>query len=235
MQGETAMDSRQIDEALAETLTDLRVSRAERKALTQLLQQVGPDPVERANIRRRAFELARASMANAADAQILDWLEDIVKLLHVSDPSPGAAAAAEAHFSPGDDCPRVIVGQIGRARHCIDVCVFTITDDRLATALIEASRRGVAIRVLTDDQKSDDLGSDIGRLREADIAVRMDRSPFHMHHKFAIFDGSLLLNGSYNWTRSASRDNEENLVVSGDPRLIGPFSHVFERLWKALD
>ena len=26
----------------------------------------------------------------------------------------------------------------------------------------------------------------------------------HMHHKFAIFDGERLINGSYNWTRGAA-------------------------------
>ena len=52
-----------------------------------------------------------------------------------------------------------------------------------------------------------------------------------MHHKFALFDRMLLVNGSYYWTRSAAERNEENLVVSDDPRLVGSFQAEFEKLW----
>ena len=52
-----------------------------------------------------------------------------------------------------------------------------------------------------------------------------------MHHKFAIFDGARLINGSYNWTRGAANVNYENLVDTGDPELIAAFSEEFKRLW----
>ncbi|MGE3822383.1 MAG: phospholipase D-like domain-containing protein [Isosphaeraceae bacterium] len=55
-----------------------------------------------------------------------------------------------------------------------------------------------------------------------------------MHHKFAVFDEKIALTGSYNWTRGAARDNEENLIVSTDPRLVGPFVRAFEALWDRL-
>ena len=55
-----------------------------------------------------------------------------------------------------------------------------------------------------------------------------------MHHKYAVVDGSVLLTGSYNWTRSAFRVNEENIVVTDDPRLVRAFSKAFEELWEAL-
>ena len=62
----------------------------------------------------------------------------------------------------------------------------------------------------------------------------MDRTEAHMHHKFAIFDGTWLLSGSYNWTRSASEANEENLIQSKDMPLLAQFSRRFELLWAAL-
>ena len=74
--------------------------------------------------------------------------------------------------------------------------------------------------------------SDIDELAAAGIPVAMDRSPAHMHHKFALFDGRILLNGSYNWTRSAAADNEENIVLSSDVSLLAGFSAQFERLWQ---
>jgi phosphatidylserine/phosphatidylglycerophosphate/cardiolipin synthase-like enzyme len=118
------------------------------------------------------------------------------------------------------------------ARRSVEICVFAITDDRLSSAILDAHRRGVKIRVITDDEKATDLGADAKRLAEAGIALRMDRSIYHMHHKFALFDDSLLLTGSYNWTRSAADSNQENFIVSGDSRLIKPFSQLFEKLWR---
>src|SRR5262249_37583559 len=155
--------------------------------------------------------------------EALEWLEGVLKVL-IRDPQKTAPTDfAEAHFSPGDDCPRKIAQCFERARQKADVCVFTITDDRITSAVLNAHRRGVAIRIITDNDKATDEGSDIVRLDEAGIPVRVDRTEYHMHHKFAIFDEQTLLTGSYNWTRGAARYNNENFIVTGDRRLITPF------------
>ena len=137
----------------------------------------------------------------------------------------------DVHFSPGDDCPSAIVTQIEGTQRSLDVCVFTITDDRITSSLLDAHRRGVRVRIITDNDKAHDEGSDVRRLSRAGIEVREDASPFHMHHKFAIFDGRMMLTGSYNWTRGAARNNQENLIVSSDPRLLAPFEREFSTLW----
>lgn len=43
---------------------------------------------------------------------------------------------------------------------------------------------------------------------------------FHMHHKFAIVDGRLLINGSFNWTRQAVLYNQENCIITDNPQLV---------------
>lgn len=140
----------------------------------------------------------------------------------------------DVYFSPGDECLLAIRRQLDAAERAIDACVFTITDDRLAESLLAAHRRGVAVRVITDNDKAHDEGSDVRRLERAGVAVREDHSPFHMHHKFAVVDGRVALTGSYNWTRGAAHNNEENLVVSNDPRLVGPLEREFKALWTRL-
>ena len=161
----------------------------------------------------------------------MDWLEDVIKLLQTQSNPSQRPDVAEAHFSPGDDCVRRIAGLLTRERSKVDICVFTITDDRISSAITDAHKRKVAVRIISDDDKATDRGSDIDRLADAGIPVRVDRTPYHMHHKFALFDDSLLLTGSYNWTRSAARNNEENFIVSGDYRFIEPYAELFERLW----
>ena len=55
-----------------------------------------------------------------------------------------------------------------------------------------------------------------------------------MHHKYAVFDNLHVLTGSYNWTRSAAKYNEENFIVINDPRLAATFSSRFDDLWERL-
>jgi phosphatidylserine/phosphatidylglycerophosphate/cardiolipin synthase-like enzyme len=43
-----------------------------------------------------------------------------------------------------------------------------------------------------------------------------------------------LLTGSYNWTVSAMRHNEENLIVTDDAALLRQFAKVFSSLWQQL-
>ncbi|MFO0956548.1 MAG: phospholipase D-like domain-containing protein [Isosphaeraceae bacterium] len=220
-------------EILRQTLEDRHLTRPERQGLDALLAAGDgqPDPRRLDTWRAEAFAVAAEAVGDGPAAEVFDWLEDVVRALQ---PRGRREPKAECYFSPIDDCARAIVRRIEGAQHALDVCVFTITDDRLADALIAAHARGVAVRVVTDNEKADDFGSDVDRLASAGLAVRVDRSPFHMHHKFAIVDGATLLNGSYNWTRGASRDNLENLVITDDPRLVGPFAGQFGRLWASL-
>jgi phosphatidylserine/phosphatidylglycerophosphate/cardiolipin synthase-like enzyme len=55
-----------------------------------------------------------------------------------------------------------------------------------------------------------------------------------MHHKYAIFDRKLLLNGSYNWTRGAAEHNEENFMVLNYQPLVIRYQEQFEMLWNNL-
>ena len=84
----------------------------------------------------------------------------------------------------------------------------------------------------SDDHKTHDAGSDVIRLRDLGIDVRLDDTAFHMHHKFALFDGARLASCSFNWTRGASTGNEENLLITDDVRLVRSFGAQFERLWE---
>lgn len=228
------MDLETIAEHLARSLDDRRLSRSERQALRPWLDEL-PTEAERAAVRRRAFEIARSAVIDPAGQEVLAWLEDVVKLLH-PEAAGGAddGPASEAHFSPGEACPRRIIGLLDRARRRVEVCVFTITDDRIVEALLAAHRRGVTVRIISDNDKVEDEGSDVERLAAEGIPVRLDRTEFHMHHKFAVFDGTRVLTGSYNWTRGAARFNEENLIVTDDRRLVAAFADCFERLWDKL-
>ena len=215
-------------EVLAKTLEDRRLSRGEKRALSGLVDDAQLDGRARALVRSRAFDLAREAMDEERQRAVVDWLEEVVKVL---DQQAGETTLAEAHFSPGEDCRNRIASLIRSASRSMDICVFTLTDDLIAREVRQAHERGTRVRLIADQDKSLDLGSDIEELRRAGVPVRLDNSKAHMHHKFALFDGGQVLTGSYNWTRSAFRENEENVVVSDDVRFVKAFQAEFDALW----
>ena len=94
-----------------------------------------------------------------------------------------------------------LLSLLNGAAMTLEVAVYSISLSLLGDALCEAAARGVAVRVLTDDQQAKAAGSDVMRLTKAGIPLRTDTSErLHMHHKFAVIDGKLLLSGSFNWT-----------------------------------
>ncbi|MET4105762.1 phospholipase D-like domain-containing protein [Hymenobacter sp. UYP22] len=203
-----------------------------RDQLTSFQQQHGN--VE--HLRHQLFELAKERFNTFKDKAVIEWLEAASALLpaSVAPTTTPRAGSAQVYFSPNDECVAAIRQFIIGARHTLDLCVFTVADNRLTDAILIAHRRGVRVRLLTDDEKLHDRGSDVRQLRDAGISVRTDRSANHMHHKFALADNRAVLTGSYNWTRSAAEFNLENFLISTDSFIVEQYAAEFSRLWEQL-
>ena len=226
------MNAVDVDAILTSILDDRRLTPTERQALQAVLMERRAGEALLTLFRSRAFALARASVKEPRSREVITWLEETVEALYA--PRAADTTRMEAHFTPGDGPLNAIIQHIQGARGSIDVCVFTVTDDRITRALLDAHRRGVRLRIVGDDDKALDVGFDMERLSDAGIPVRLDRSAAHMHHKFAVFDRLRLVTGSYNWTRSAAEHNHENVLVSDDARLVQPFCRAFDALWETL-
>ena len=219
-----------LDRSLRESAQDFTLDAGEKLELRELGQQLDAGRIR--FLRNRAFDIARDAMRGepGATLEVLRWLEQVVKTLDAA--NEAAPVVSSAYFSPGDTCLRRLCDLMRGCRDTLDICVFTIADDRLTEAILDCHARGVQVRVVSDNDKQHDSGSDIDRLRAWGVQVRVDDAPSHMHHKFALFDGRVLANGSFNWTRSATRDNDENLVVSDDANLVRVFGLQFGKLWQ---
>ncbi len=221
------MNITELEKFLQDILFDDQFSRNEKNALKDLLTTLEPDELN--FLRNRSFEIAQEKIKQGKDAlNVLHWLEELVKTISHQDGS----IIANAYFSPGEDVKKRLIALCEHASRSLDVCVFTIADDQLCQALIDAHRKGVIVRVITDDEKTKDKGSDIYALIRAGIEVRTDDDPAHMHHKFVIRDKAMLASGSFNWTRSATTKNQENIIVTNEKSLVRDFLTQFDTLWK---
>ena len=75
---------------LLETLEDLRLSRGERRALKEVLEEISPDESAQKNYRHRVFEVARGALFDTRDRKVIDWIEAVVNTMLEVGQAPGA-------------------------------------------------------------------------------------------------------------------------------------------------
>lgn len=227
------MNLNYIEQQLTQSFGDFKLSKQEKMSLKQIFENLKHKPDYLSFARNKAFDIV-ADNYRATESQYLEslkWLEEVIKTID-SVQNQVVETTTKAYFSPGNICVNKIIALIENAKQSIDVCVFTISDNNISQALLTAFKNGRKVRIISDNEKADDLGSDVYRLAENNVPVRLDQSTSHMHHKFALFDDEQLVNGSFNWTRSATKYNQENIVVSNDVKLVAQFKKTFETLWK---
>ena len=217
----------ELHNLLEQTFEDQKIDMEERVSLFEAFEPLSD--VQRAFVRNRAFDIVKKfSRENPTAEPPYKWLEQVIKRLDNSSP---VATVSEVVFSPGEDCVNALLGLIQGSHQQLQICVFTISDNRLREALLQAHKRGVQVRIITDNDKTEDKGSDIDWLDQQGVPVRVDRTRHHMHHKFVIADSKQIATGSFNWTMSASKYNHENILLMNDKNVIREFSEEFERLW----
>lgn len=185
------------------------------------------DRAERGELKFRLFNEAKRLGKGGDAMKAIRWLETTFDLVEKN-----SFRLHEVMFSPGQDIPENIAYYLSRAKRSIDLCVFTISDESLAHALKAAHARGVKIRLITDNNKMRDYGSQVKELARAGIEVKIDNSRYHMHNKFGLIDGRIVFTGSYNWTYTAKMYNQENIVITTNYTIVHKFIDEFERLWQ---
>jgi phosphatidylserine/phosphatidylglycerophosphate/cardiolipin synthase-like enzyme len=64
-------------------------------------------------------------------------------------------------FFPNKDNEKILINRLRTCKETLDIAVFTITNNKLAAAIEEAHKRGVNVRIITDDECSKNSSSDI--------------------------------------------------------------------------
>eukprot|EP00127_Corallochytrium_limacisporum_P004122 Clim_evm67s157 gene=Clim_evmTU67s157 len=134
-------------------------------------------------------------------------------------------------YEHGETSLTKLLNLLKKAKRSMDICVFNITCNEIADEIEAAHKRGVAVRIVTDDDQMDSQGSDVQALKRKGIPTVHDNSPAHMHNKFVIIDNTIVATGSFNWTRSAVLNNRENILVTSNPQLVKPYIHEFNKLF----
>ncbi len=140
--------------------------------------------------------------------------------------------AGTAHFSPkgGKAAREALLEAVRQAQREVLVAAFVLTDRELVEALVEARRRGVAVKVLLETRNLRDSREE--DLLQAGVPVRQDGNPYTLHHKVLVLDGERVVTGSYNFSARAWQVNNENLLVLQSPALAERYREEVLRLWE---
>ena len=123
-------------------------------------------------------------------------------------------------FSPEGRCEKLAIKLIASAQKEILVQCYSFTSNPIASALIEAHKKGVVVKVLFDRSQLKAPYSQIHRLIDKGIIAKVDKVPGIAHNKIIISDGAELVTGSYNFSKAANVRNAENMLLIKDLGLV---------------
>ncbi len=223
------MKMNELEQIIQSTFGQKYFDKESKKRFKQIVKELKLDKRDLNLITKKAFELYRTKSTIDTHVLLIDWLETFINI--VNDLNNDILVVEDIKFSPNDNCQKGIIDFIDNAKQNIKICVFTISDNEISDKIIEKFEQNVDVKIITDNEKVFDMGSDIRKFVEIGLKVKVDKTPHHMHHKFAITDDKLLLTGSYNWTRSAEERNYENIIVTDQRDLTKAYIKEFDKLW----
>jgi phosphatidylserine/phosphatidylglycerophosphate/cardiolipin synthase-like enzyme len=132
--------------------------------------------------------------------------------------SSGSASAVdqkdiEVFFSPGGGCAAAVVSEINGAGEEILVQAYSFTSAPIAAALVDAHKRGVAVRIILDKSQRSARYSSADFTAHSGIPTFIDSAHAIAHNKVMIIDRRVVITGSFNFTKAAEEKNAENLLV----------------------
>jgi len=133
------------------------------------------------------------------------------------DAKPSKTVKAEVTAAFDNDCDELLIDNIGEAKKTIYGAIYTFSNKDIAEALIKKAKKMVIIKLKLDKEQAEFEFTKtlIDMMKDAGIDIEliaMKTKGDHMHHKFAVIDGETVVTGSFNWTKNAAIDNNENIV-----------------------
>jgi phosphatidylserine/phosphatidylglycerophosphate/cardiolipin synthase-like enzyme len=134
----------------------------------------------------------------------------------------------ENYFSPPDEVMDKLVDLVSSAQRSIRFIAFTYTHPDLAEAMIERHNAGVDVAGIFETR-----GATQGAMVPlwcGGVPVKVDDNQYTMHHKVLIIDESIIVTGSFNFTKAADETNDDNVLIIHSPALAQLYLQEYERI-----
>ena len=134
-----------------------------------------------------------------------------------------------------------IIAYLNRAKHTIDIAIYSFDNkniSNISTAVNNASKRGVKVRIIADGSNNNPALSSIN------TAIPIVKSPLNMspygimHNKFMIIDANstnpndpVLWTGATNWTDNQIKYDANDVIVFQDQAIAQGYKAEFDEMW----
>ncbi|MDZ4770068.1 MAG: phospholipase D-like domain-containing protein [Chloroflexota bacterium] len=143
--------------------------------------------------------------------------------------APSGSRSASTYVG-GIDVP--LAQTIAATRRTLEIAAFEWNNPLLTSAVLDAVRRGVVVRMVVDSEHTfDDDDSTIQQLADAGVQIVRDNRSALMHNKFVIFDSTTVLTGSWNFTINDTYRNNNNAVYLRAPQAVAAYRSEFEEMF----
>jgi phosphatidylserine/phosphatidylglycerophosphate/cardiolipin synthase-like enzyme len=160
--------------------------------------------------------------------------DNLRQLLFPSGSVAASTSGLELHYSPADNLEHVDIDLIQRCRGHLDIAMYAFTDQAIARAILNAANQGVQVRIYRDrgQYEQEQRNPYIATLfrSSSNIHIRVKNSHELMHLK-SWSDGTVLREGSSNWSPSGEKRQQNSLLIIRDSNLIRTFETTFDSLW----
>ena len=142
------------------------------------------------------------------------------------------AGADRADYADGIDTP--LASAIDASQRTLDIAAFQLNSKPIYQAIFDAHQRGVAVRIVTDDEHGldDESNSELRDLETAGIPIVSDNRSGLMHNKFVIVDERAVWTGSWNYTLNGTYRNNNNVLVLESAPVVDAYQAEFEEMFE---
>jgi phosphatidylserine/phosphatidylglycerophosphate/cardiolipin synthase-like enzyme len=141
----------------------------------------------------------------------------------------------ENYFSTHDGVAAHVVDKLRQARARIHFLAFSFTHDEIAKTMLAKAQAGVEVQGVFEKSQVAGGHSEYEKMRTAggSVHVCLDANPRNMHHKVIVIDDETVITGSFNFSASADKSNDENVVILRNPDIARRFEDEFQRVYDA--
>ncbi|TVY02438.1 phospholipase D family protein [Paenibacillus cremeus] len=149
--------------------------------------------------------------------------------------APPLSKEIEYAFTKENQHPeKLLIQVINAAQSTLDIAIYSLTNKDITNAIIDAKRRGVAVRIITDQSMAHTQMSQVQllkQMKDTGIPIKENAHSGIMHLKVTIADKSVITTGSFNYSVAAATVNDEVLISLHSPPLAGEWSDEFGKMW----
>lgn len=133
----------------------------------------------------------------------------------------------------GDHPEQALIGVINGAEETLDIAIYSLTHPDIVGAIRDAAKRGVTVRLIEDKIQAggNSQTEALKLLGSAGVALKQNKHSGLMHLKVTIADGKVVTGGSFNYSKSASTNNDEVLTIYNQKQVAEDFTKRFEEMW----